>query len=222
MADDFRIVVEFEDEGGGLHLGRLLGEREFAGEIREQLGNGVLVTRDGPHVFLYTGTLAQAAAARRTVEEVLAEHGMEAQVSPVARWHPAEERWEDATAPVPMSPAEAEAERERARAREAREAAESGYADWEVRVDLPSHREAVDFADRLEAEGITPITRRWKYLLIGTATEEDAQALAERLRGEVPRGASVRAEPSATIAWEVAGGNPFSLFGGFGPRPEPA
>lgn len=219
MADDFRIVVEFEDEGGGLHLGRLLSEREFASEVREQLGDGVLVTRDGPCVFLYAATSSQAAAARKTVAEVLAEHEMQASVSPVERWHSAEERWEDATAPVPMSAEETEAERERARRQEAREAEESGYADWEVRVDLPSHGEAVDFADRLEAEGITPITRRWKYVLIGTATEEDAQALAERLRGEAPTGASVRAEPSATIAWEVAGGNPFSLFGGFGPRP---
>ena len=88
-----------------------------------------------------------------------------------------------------------------------------------MRVDLPSHRDAVEFAERLEAEGITPITRRWKYILIGTATDDDAQALAERLGGEAPAGASVTAEPSATIGWELTGGNPFSLFGGSASAP---
>ena len=219
MGDDFRIVIEFEEEGHGLQLGRRLGERQFEREVREQLGDGVLVTRDGPHVFLYTGTREQAEAAAKTVQEVLDEDQMRATVSPVSRWHPAEERWEDASKPLPRTAEEAESEHERLEAQQEEEAEESGYAEWEVRVDLPSHREAVDFAERLETEGITPITRRWKYVLIGTATEDDAKELAERLRGEAPPGARVTAEPSATMAWELAGSNPFSLFGGFGPRP---
>ena len=178
----------------------------------------MLVTRDGPHVFLYTGTREQAEAAARTVQEVLDEDQMHATVSPVSRWHPAEERWEDASKPLPRTAEETEAEHERWEEQQAEEAEESGYAEWEVRVDLPSHREAVDFAERLEAEGITPITRRWKFVLIGTATDDDAKALAERLRGEAPPGARVTAEPSATMGWELTGSNPFSLFGGFGPR----
>lgn len=221
MADDFRIVVEFSEEEHGLHFGRLLGEREFEREVREELGEGVLVTRDGPRVFIYTGTQGQGVAARKAVEEVLAQHDMKATVSPVLRWHPTEERWEDASKPLPSTGEEVEAEHERWEAEQAEEAQERGYAEWEVRVDLPSHRDAVQFAERLESEGITPITRRWKYLLIGTANDEDAKALAERLGEEAPEGASVTAEPSATIEYEVVGGNPFSLFGGFGPGPRP-
>jgi hypothetical protein len=219
MADDFRIAVEFEEEGHGLHFGRRLGERQFEREVREQLGDGVLVTRDGPHVFLYTGTRDQAEAARNTVQQVLAEDEMRATVSPVLRWHPTEERWDDASKPLPRTGDEAEVEHERWEEQQAEEAGELRYAEWEVRVDFPSHGDAVDFAERLEAEGIAPITRRWKYVLIGTATDDDAQALAERLRGEVPPGARVTAEPSSAIGWEVASGNPFSLFGGFGPGP---
>jgi hypothetical protein len=218
MGDDYRVVVEFEDEGHGLHLGQRLAEREFERDVRDQLGDGVLVTRDGPHVFLYTGTREQATAAAKTVQEVLDEDQLRATVSPVYRWHPVEERWEDALEPMPATGEEAEAEHERWEEQETKEAGELGYADWEVRVDLPSHGEAVEFAERLESEGITPITRRWKYVLIGTATEDDATALAERLRGEAPAGATVTAEPSSTMAWELAS-NPFSLFGGFGPRP---
>jgi hypothetical protein len=219
MADDFRIAVEFEEEEHGLHFGRRLGERKFEKEVREQLGDGVMVTRDGPHVFLYTATGEQAEAARRTVQQVLDEDRTRATVSAVFRWHPAEERWEDASKPLPRTGEEASAEHERWEERQADEARELGYAEWEVRVDLPSHKDAVEFAERLEADGITPITRRWKYVLIGTATDDDAQALAERLRAQVPEGATVRAEPSAAIEWELASGNPFSLFGGFGPRP---
>jgi sugar phosphate isomerase/epimerase len=218
MADDFRITVEFEEAEHGLHFGRRLGERQFEKEVREQLGDGVMVTRDGPHVFLYTATRDQAEAARSTVEQVLAEDQMRATVSPVLRWHPVEERWEDASKPLPRAGEETEAEHERFEEQQAKEARELGYAEWEVRVDLPSHKDAVEFAERLEAEGITPITRRWKYVLIGTANDDDAQALAERLRAEVPEGATVKAEPSATIEWELASRNPFSLFGGFGPR----
>jgi hypothetical protein len=217
--DDFRIMVEFEEDRHGLHFGRSLGEREFQKDVRRQLGDGVVVTRDGPHVFLYTATKAQAEAAEKAVQQVLAEDQMSASVSPILRWHPVEERWEDASERLPQTSEEKEAEHEHWEEQQAKETEELGYAEWEVRVDLPSHRDAVEFAERLEAEGITPIVRRWKYILIGTANDDDARALAERLGAEAPKGASVIAEPSATIGWEVASGNPFSLFGGFGPRP---
>jgi hypothetical protein len=218
MADDFRIVVEFEEAEHGLHFGRRLGEREFEKDVRKLLGDGVLVTRDGPHVFLYTSTQPQAEAALKSVQQTLAEDELSASVSPISRWHPEEERWEDASRPLPTTAAGHAAEHERWEEEQAEEGQELGYAEWEVRIDLASHRDAVAFAERLEADGITPITRRWKYILIGTATDDDARALAERLSSEVPEGATVRAEPSATIEWELASKNPFSLFGGFGPR----
>jgi hypothetical protein len=217
MADDFRLEIEFESERHGLHFGRALGERQFAKEIRDQLGDGVLVTRDGPHVFLYADTQERAAAAEDVIREVMAEHDLKANVSPILRWHPVEERWEEASVPLPETAEARAAEHERSEQQEADETRALGYAEWEVRVDFPSHREAVDFAERLEAEGITPITRRWKYVLIGTANDEDAKALAEQLGAEVPSGATVTAEPSATIEWEIASRSPFSLFGGFGP-----
>jgi len=218
MADDFRIVIEFSEPEHGLHFGRRLGEREFQKDLREQLGDGVLVTRDGSHVFLYAATREQADAALATVRQELADGEPQATVSPIERWHAAEERWEDASAPLPVSTAEVEAEHQRREEQQAEDSDDLGYAEWEVRVDLPSHGDAVEFAQRLEAEGIAPITRRWKYVLIGTRTDDDANALAERLRAEAPPGATVRAEPSATIEWELASNNPFSLFGGFGPR----
>ncbi len=219
VADDFRIRVEFEDEGSILHFGRSLREREFEKELRDQLGDGVIVTHDGSEVFLYASTLEQARAAERAVREVLEHQQIRADVSSVQRWHPVEEAWEDASVPLPQTAAEVAIEEARDEQQETQDADKLGYAEWEVRVDLPAHRDAVELAERLEAEGITPIVRRWKYLLIGTATDDDARALAERIRSEAPEGADVRAEPSSAIGWESTGQNPFAAFGGYGPGP---
>jgi hypothetical protein len=219
MADDYRIAVEFEDERSILHFGRSLREREIEKELRAQLGDGVVVTHDGNEVFLYASTATQAQAAERAVREALAHQQVKAKVSPLERWHPIEERWEDASVPLPETAEQIATERRREEADEAADTEKLGYAEWEVRVDLPTHRDAVDLAERLEDEGIRPLVRRWKYLLIGTATDEQAHALAERIRAEAPQGASVKAEASATIGWELMGQNPFAPFGGFGPGP---
>ena len=217
MADDFRLTIEFEDEGHIRNFGRLLSERELERELRDRLGDGVIVTRDGPHVYLYAGTRQQLSAAERAARDALAEQDEGGRVSATERWHPVEERWEDAEVALPQTDAQLETEESRRQQDETDEAQEEGYAEWEVRIDLPSHGDAVAFAEHLESEGISPIVRRWKYILVGTPTEESAQDLAARLEGEAPPGATVRAEPSAAVGWEITSNNPFSIFGGFGP-----
>ncbi|HZE29681.1 MAG TPA: SPOR domain-containing protein, partial [Gaiellaceae bacterium] len=81
------------------------------------------------------------------------------------------------------------------------------HAPWEVRVELPSHDEADTLADQLESEGYG-VVRRWRYLIVGVASEEDAKALAQRVHGE--------AEPGGQAVWEVTPQNPFAVFGGLG------
>jgi hypothetical protein len=66
----------------------------------------------------------------------------------------------------------------------------AGQAGWEVRVELPSHHQAVELAERLQAEG-RPVIRRWKYLVLGANNEDDASALAEAIGQEIPAKASV-------------------------------
>lgn len=219
VADDFRLTVDFEHEQHVLHFGRSLGERDLEHDVRAQLGDGVVVTRDGSTVFLYTATREQADAVERVVRDTLAERQTSAEVSPLLRWHPVEERWEDASLPLPGTDTQVEAEHERFEAQQAEESRELGVAEWEVRVDLPSHRDAVKLAAQLDGEGIRPIVRRWKYLLIGTSTDDEARALAERIEAEAPAGATVTAEPSSAVAWELTADNPFAPFGAFGPGP---
>ena len=57
------------------------------------------------------------------------------------------------------------------------------------------------------AEGYS-VVRRWAYVIAGTETREQAQALADRLHGEI--------EPGGELVWEVSPGNPFAVFGGLG------
>ncbi len=70
-----------------------------------------------------------------------------------------------------------------------------------------SHGEARELADRLEQEGFA-VERRWRYLIVGTASKEEAEALAAPLHGEV--------EPGGELVWETVPGNPFAVFGGLG------
>ena len=212
VADDWRLTVDFDDEGDGTQLVEWLSALEFAAEERRRLGKRVVVSRDGPRVFLYADTETLAREAEALVREGLADQRREARVV-LERWHPVAEEWKDPSVPLPASEEELEAEREERLEREAEESVEAGHAEWEVRVELPRHRDTLELARRLEAEGI-PLVRRFRYLLVGAVNEEDARALAERLAREVPEGATIHVQPSGEMVWEVAPGNPFVAIGG--------
>ena len=123
------------------------------------------------------------------VREVLAQHQLSAEFT-LDRWHPLEGDWEDAGVPMPDTAEQRAAEHRRLVDAETQESLAAGQAGWEVRVDLPSHRQAVELAERLQAEG-RPVIRRWKYLMLGANNEDDASALAEAIGQEVPARASV-------------------------------
>ena len=192
MADDFRVTVLLDD-GSGEGFGERLAdyEHELEDEAKEKLGDAVAVSADGSNVFLYADTLETARNARDVVASILAEDSLTATFA-LDRWHPLAGEWKPADEPLPESESEKEAE-----------SLESGYAEWEVRLDLAHHGEAVKLAETLEHEGI-PVTRRWTYLLVGAASQEDANELAERLRAEGPEAMKVQVQPGGEMAWEAA------------------
>jgi len=202
MSDEWRVEVELEDEKHGHTLGERLRSLDLDDEARKRLGDRVVVTRDGPRIFMYAGGEQQAREAERTASELIASEGVTAELS-VTRWHPDEEVWKDAQVPLPETESEREAERERRESTEERDALASGHYGWEVRVDLPSLRETLDFAGRLADEG-HEVHRRWKYLLIPAPSEERAAELAEHVRAEAPAG--------STVEVEVAGDLPSPVF----------
>jgi len=212
MTDDLRLTVSLQEEQEALSVLEGLRELELEGEgeFRER----VIVSHEGPRVFLYADTEERIEHARELVDDVLSERGLGAIVT-LTRWHPIEQRWEDSRLPLPRTPEEREAERRIRLERETTESLESGYAEWEVRIELPSHEQTVLLAERLESEGI-PVVRRFTYVLVGAANEDEARALADRLREEAPAGARVLVEPGGQMVWEVAPRNPFVVFGGLG------
>jgi hypothetical protein len=188
--DEFRVEVELDDDEHGYSVGERLRALDLDDDARERLGKGVLVTRDGSRLFLYTASEADAREAERTVRNLLDADELTAEIA-VTRWHPVEEAWKDASLPLPATPEEERAESAAREAAEADEARIEGRFDWEVVARLPERDLAVALADRLAREGV-PVRRRWRYVVAGAVTEERAQELADRLRSELPADADVR------------------------------
>ena len=194
MTDDWRIRIELgETAHADTLLGRLgldLGSDEAQHLAQELQGHRLAVSNDEDTVFVYVDSGAQADQARKIVEAELQDEGIEAEAI-TERWLPDDERW---SGEPPQETWE-------------QEVIEQGHAPWEVRVELPSHEEADKLADELEREGFD-VVRRWRYLIVGAGSEEEARALAKRVHGD--------AEPGGEVVWEVAPQNPFAVFGGLG------
>jgi hypothetical protein len=194
MSDDWRIRIELgETVHADTLLGRLgldLGSDEAQRFAKELQGHRLAVSNDEDTVFVYVDSPGQTDQARKIVEAELHDEGIRAEVI-TERWLPEEERWSG------EPPSETWEE----------EVIEHGHAPWEVRVELPSHQEADKLADELEREGFD-VARRWRYLIVGAGSEEEARALAKRVHGD--------AEPGGEVVWEVTPQNPFAVFGGLG------
>ena len=215
VSDDFRVTVDLENEGPVADFVDEVRGLEVEGEVAERLGDRVVISNDRDKLFFYTDTDEAAREVETVVRPLLEKHGLGGASVAVLRWHPVLEDWLDASVPLPDDPAEIAEERRRYVERESAEARERGWTDFEVRAELPTHRSTVEFAKRLEDEGI-PVVRRWKYLIVGAATEEEALALAERLRGEAPEGARFHVEGSGALAWKAGEGGSLSFLGGIG------
>jgi hypothetical protein len=221
--DEFRIDVEVPRD----HARALLNELrslERGGLADVAAPTHVAVSHEHGHVFVYADSEPDASAARAALDAILAKLAIEA--TPTAhRWHPEEERWEDVSAPLPATAAEHATDRrstgspigqhERLEELETEESEQVGHPEWEVRVTLPTHHDAREFAERLQSEGY-PLRRHWRHLQLGARDEDDANSLAARLRAEAPQGSEIEVEGDAADAWAevTAPARPFSIFGG--------
>jgi hypothetical protein len=219
--DDWRVTVTLPTEE---HSGRVvesLAETEVEEDVRSALGDRVVVGGgDDPGVvFLYAGARDAARAAEKVVRGIVAGHGLEAGYA-IHRWHPEEERWEREDEVLPRTEADHEVEHERLEEDEIAESEEIG-ALWEVRIEFRSHRDAAAMADRIESEadellsGYTiSVVRHWRYLLVGADNEDQANEIAEKLRGELPEGAELKVEASGALVWQSVKVSPFAVLGG--------
>ncbi len=212
MNDDWRVRTDLHVEGVAHELLEHVEAIELQHDLSTSFDDRVVVSRDGAEVFCYAGTQEQAEGVERLIGSLAAEHGWQVE-SELRRWHPTAEDWEDPETPMPESEAERARERATLMQREREETERRGYPDFEVRVECASHHDAVELAERLHGEGVRTV-RRSRYLLIGAADEDTANALAERLRGEVPDGNHISVEGTGRAAYESRPPNPFAIFGG--------
>ena len=144
-----------------------------------------MVTRDGPRVFLYAGSEAEASEAELVARELVANEDLSAEIA-VTRWHPVAEEWQDANVTLPAGEAEEREEIRDKEERELEEAKDEDSYDWLVKAELASR----DAAERWRpaGEGL-PVHRRWRYVTVDVLTEEQANTLGTRLRQEAPEAA---------------------------------
>jgi hypothetical protein len=215
MSDDWRLQAKLLDEGSARALTERLEAERLSDELESSFGDRLAVSGDGPNVFVYAGDRAQADAAAEVIRTLATKHGWELQLE-LKRWHPTAEEWKNPDVPLPQTDAQRAAEHAQLVAKEREETAERGYAEYEVRIECPSHRATVQLAEQLRGEGL-PVLRRWRYLVVGAEDEDSAATLAERLRAEVPVGSKVTAETSTRAVYDDdPGRGSFAIFGGLG------
>jgi hypothetical protein len=146
----------------------------------------VIVTRDGPRLYVYATSHAAAREAERVVTELLEADRLTAEIS-VTRWDEERDAWLDAEGDVVEDP----------------RADEQG-PEYFVLVESEDHPALEALGARLQGEG-RPVELRRGKLLVGSFDDEDVQALAERLSGEPGVRVQVRADihdlPSPAFAY---------------------
>ena len=192
--DDWRLHVTLAGSEHAEALSGRLEAGELSEEVTPELGDAIVVSRDGREVFLYADTHAALRAAERIVRADLARHGWNAELV-ASRWHEDAEDWEPADAPGATTAAEREAEHARLMRREDAESAAFGFPQFEARATLPTRGAARELSERLTQEGV-PHIRRWRHVIVGADDEDAARAWADRLRAESPAGTDVEAEGS--------------------------
>jgi hypothetical protein len=212
--DDWRLQIDLREPG---HVGPLvenLEAHEPEHGLSDAFHDRVVVSRDGDRAFLYAGSREQAEAARKLVRSLAERHGWNLDAD-LKRWHPTAEEWEDPDKPLPDDDAARLAEHKELIVAERRETEERGRPELEVRIDLPSHHDAHRFAEQLRSEGL-PVVHRWRYVLLGAADEDQAKALAERIRTEAPADSEVCVEGTWQTAYAERPPSPFAVLGGLG------
>jgi hypothetical protein len=203
-SNDWRVTVRLRAGGRAAQAADRLASHKVERQVHVRLGGKVMVGTDGQDVlYLYTHTQQAADTAEQAVSKLLDSDGLQAEYT-VERWHPVEEEWQPADVRLPQTPAEIQAERARLDAEETGESLASGHALFEVRVQLPSHREAVALAGRLHSEGYS-VVRRWRFVVVGANNADQADEFAAKISGEAPAGAVIGTE-------EVGALLPFTAF----------
>jgi hypothetical protein len=202
--NDWRVTIRLHAAGQAGRAGEHLSTHRVEQDVHRRLGGRVVVGTDGhDDLFLYTHSRDAAALAQQSVRDALAANGLDGDYT-VERWHPVAEEWEAADVPLPATGAAVQAEHAELEAEETSESLAGGVALFEVRVQLPAHRDSVALAARLQGEGYS-VVRRWRFLVVGANSDDQAEEFAAAIRQEAPTGAVITTE-------EVGPDRPYTVF----------
>jgi hypothetical protein len=176
--EEWRVEVDLDDEDHP--FGERIRSLDLDDEARERLGRRMIVTRDGPRVFLYATTEAAAREGERVIGELLAADELTATVT-VTRWDDEQDAWVAAGSGEVVESAHED---------------DDGLFEWFVLVE-PDDPDAL--AERLRSEGM-PVERRGRYVLVGSDDDEEVQVLAERVRALAGPGAEVQVRADVEVA----------------------
>ena len=207
--DDWRVKAALESNGAAGRLHAATGTLELYAHARHALADRAVVAHEGTNVYAYATSQGNATGAQGALEDLARAEGLDAHFT-IERWHPLRDDWESSELPADeLAPEDETLADEREEAER-----ESKVPQYELRLQLPTHREAIELAHRLAAEGVRT-QRHWHYLLIGAWTVDDAEALAAQLRPDLPADAKVKIEHTLAYAVDLEGRatlNPFVRF----------
>jgi hypothetical protein len=103
-ADEWRVEAHLDDVEHGFSLSERLRAVDLDDEVVERLGDRVIVTRDGPRLYVYTQSDEAAREAERVVTELVEADDLTAEIRR-RRWNPTDRFWQDADQPL-TSPAD--------------------------------------------------------------------------------------------------------------------
>jgi hypothetical protein len=181
MGDVLRVCIAWGD------LPELMSQQRLTREVSRLLGYQVRVSPAHGQIAWRAPSAESADEIAQAAREVLARNDAGRQhTAPVRteRWSHRSQAWRDVTVRSSADIAAGlQAEHKYFQEQDRERSRRAGIAAWRVRVDVPSHRDAVALAGHLADQG-WGVIRRWRHLFVGAACEDDAKGLVRELSGD--------------------------------------
>jgi hypothetical protein len=161
VGDDWRVRIAF----GVLPRGQRAFRQALIPAVASRLGDQVTVSSSKTQIFVYAPSIGLADQAAQVAGELLALHGINARIL---------------TEPADRPEAQLHADRQEA---ERKRSVMTGVPAWQVRIEVPSHRDAIALAGHLVAQGWR-VRRRPKSVIVSANCEDDAKGLGRALSGD--------------------------------------
>lgn len=165
MDDDWRLKIDPQEEGNARQLVDYLDSKGLERDVEAAFHDRITVSHEDSEVFLYAATREQLESVGELVDSLARKHGWKLSTE-LSHWHPAAEEWEDPDKPLPDRDRALKAEHAEEIAVEDKKVQVQGYPNFGVRIECPSHRDAIHFRKQLREEGFSSV-HRWKYILVG-------------------------------------------------------